>query len=65
MRLLHSPIYMPAYKYRGKSYRFVVNARTGRVQGERPYSPWKIAFAVTLALIIAAGVGYMLATKQG
>jgi len=59
------PIYMAAYKYRGKSYRFVVNARTGRVQGERPYSPWKIAFAVTLALIIAAGVGYMLATKQG
>jgi len=59
------PIYMAAYKYHGKSYRFVVNARTGRVQGERPYSAWKIAFALTLALMIAAGIGYLVATKQG
>ena len=36
---------------RGKTYRFVVNGRTGRVQGERPYSAWKIAFAVILGLI--------------
>ncbi len=31
--------------YRGKSYRFVVNGRTGRVQGERPYSYLKIGLA--------------------
>ncbi|OJY33330.1 MAG: primosomal protein N' (replication factor Y) - superfamily II helicase [Rhodobacterales bacterium 65-51] len=47
------PIWMAAYKYNGKSYRFVVNGQTGKVQGERPYSAWKIAFAILLALIVA------------
>ncbi|RMF34398.1 MAG: primosomal protein N' (replication factor Y) - superfamily II helicase, partial [Alphaproteobacteria bacterium] len=42
------PMWLAAYKYNGKSYRFIVNARTGEVQGERPYSAWKIAVAVIL-----------------
>ena len=58
------PVWMAAYKYRGESYRFVVNARTGRVQGERPWSAWKIAVAVILGLIVAAGVGYVIAMNQ-
>lgn len=58
------PIWMAAYKYRGKTYRFVVNGRTGRVQGERPWSGWKIAIAVVLGLIVAAGVGYVMAQNQ-
>ena len=37
------PVWLAAYKYRGRTFRFVVNGRTGRVQGERPYSAWKIA----------------------
>jgi len=55
------PVWMAAYKYRGKSYRFVVNGRTGRVQGERPYSAIKITFAVIAGLIAAAIVGYLYA----
>ena len=31
---------------------------TGSVQGERPWSPGKIAFAVCLGLIVAAVLGY-------
>ncbi len=58
------PVWMAAYKYRGKSYRFVVNGRTGRVKGERPWSAWKITFAVVLGLILAAGVGYVVAMNQ-
>ena len=58
------PVWMAAYKYRGKSYRFVVNGRTGRVQGERPWSAWKITFAVILGLIVAAGIGYAIAMNQ-
>jgi hypothetical protein len=58
------PVWLAAYKYRGKSYRFVVNGRTGAVQGERPWSGWKIAFAVILGLILAAGVGYVAAMSQ-
>ena len=58
------PVWLAAYKYRGKTYRFVVNGRTGRVQGERPWSVWKIMFAVIAGLILAACVGYILALNQ-
>lgn len=59
------PVWLAAYKYRGRSFRFVVNGRTGRVQGERPYSAWKIFFAVLLGLIIAGTVGYLYGLEQG
>ena len=55
------PVWLAAYRFRGKTYRFVVNGRTGRVQGERPWSVWKIAIAVTLALIAAAIIGAVMA----
>ena len=55
------PVWLAAYKYRGKTYRFVVNGRTGKVQGERPWSAWKIAIAVALGLIVAGAVGYFMA----
>ena len=58
------PVWLAAYKYRGKTYRFVVNGRSGKVQGERPYSAWKIAFAVLIGLIIAGGIGYVAYLNQ-
>lgn len=58
------PVWLAVYKYRGKTYRFVVNGRSGRVQGERPWSVMKITVAVTLGLLIATGVGYLLATNK-
>ncbi|MEO1639593.1 MAG: TFIIB-type zinc finger domain-containing protein [Pseudomonadota bacterium] len=58
------PVWLAAYKYRGQTYRFVVNGRTGRVQGERPYSAWKIAFAVLVGAILAFGVGFVIANSQ-
>lgn len=45
------PVWSAAFRYRNKSYRFIINARTGQVQGERPYSYWKIGFAVVLGVI--------------
>lgn len=53
------PIWMAAYKYNGKSYRFVVNGQTGKVQGERPWSAWKIALAVIAGLIVAGVVAWV------
>ena len=53
------PVWLAAYKYRGETYRFVVNGQTGRVQGERPYSAVKIAIAVIFGLILAAAFGYI------
>ncbi|TYB83146.1 TFIIB-type zinc finger domain-containing protein [Maritimibacter fusiformis] len=58
------PVWLAAYKYRGKTYRFVVNGRSGKVQGERPWSGWKIAFAVIAGLIVAGIVGYFIAQNQ-
>ncbi|MGE4326144.1 MAG: TFIIB-type zinc finger domain-containing protein [Pseudodonghicola sp.] len=58
------PVWLAAYKYRGQTYRFVVNARTGRVQGERPWSAIKIAIAVILGLIVAGVVGYIASQNQ-
>ncbi len=56
------PVWMAAYTYRGKSYRFAVNAATGEVVGERPWSAWKIAGAAMAAAIIL-GVGLYLLEK--
>ena len=51
------PVWLSAYRYRNKVFRFLVNARTGEVQGERPWSWVKIALAVIAALpVIAARV---------
>ncbi len=46
------PLWISAYRYQDKVFRFLVNARTGEVQGERPYSAIKIALAVIAALIV-------------
>jgi len=59
------PVWLAAYSYRGETYRFVVNGRTGRVQGERPWSAIKIAVAVVLGLLVAGAVGYAVALGQG
>ncbi|MEM9725174.1 MAG: primosomal protein N' (replication factor Y) - superfamily II helicase [Pseudomonadota bacterium] len=44
------PIWIAAYRYRGRVYRYVVNGRTGRVLGERPWSPIKVAVSAAFAL---------------
>ena len=49
------PVWMSAFRFRDRTYRFVVNGRTGEVQGERPYSSWKIAFAILLGVLLAGG----------
>ncbi len=46
------PVWISAYRYNDKVYRFIVNARTGKVQGERPWSWVKITLAVLLAIIV-------------
>ncbi|MGB0843249.1 MAG: primosomal protein N' (replication factor Y) - superfamily II helicase [Alphaproteobacteria bacterium] len=50
------PIWVSAFKFQNKTYRYVVNGQTGEVQGERPYSPIKIAFAVVVGLLIAGAI---------
>ncbi len=58
------PIWISAFKYNNKVYRFMINGRTGEVQGERPYSKWKIFFAVLAGLAVIAGAIYLYQINQ-
>jgi hypothetical protein len=51
-RHLLLPVWIGAYRFQGKVFQVVVNARTGEVQGERPYSMAKIAMLVMAILIL-------------
>ena len=46
------PAWISAYRYSNKLYHFTVNACTGEVVGERPYSALKIALAVIAGIIL-------------
>lgn len=51
------PLWISAYKFNDKVYRFTINARTGEVQGERPYSAIKIALLViTIITVITTAI---------
>lgn len=52
------PIWISSYRYKDEIYRFMINGRTGEVQGERPYSWIKITLAVVAALATGAGIYY-------
>ena len=46
------PVWVAAFRFMGRPYRFVVNGRTGEVHGERPWSVWKIAGAVAAGILL-------------
>ncbi len=52
------PVWLSSYKYKNKVYRFLINARTGEVQGERPYSIIKITLLVISILAVVGTVLY-------
>ena len=53
------PVWISAYRYKNKQYRVMVNAQTGQVSGDRPYSKVKITIAVIAGLSILIG-GFLL-----
>ncbi len=46
------PVWIGSYRFGGKPYQIVVNGQTGEVEGDRPYSPWKIGLTLLLALAL-------------
>lgn len=53
------PVWISAYQFNGKTFRFVINGRNGAVFGQRPYSFWKITLlvlAILLAVLIVIGI---------
>lgn len=57
------PVWSAAFRYQGQTYRFVINGRNGRTQGERPYSIVKIVSLSLTILILMLGLGYYLETS--
>ncbi len=57
------PLWTAAFRFSGKHYRFVINGRTAKVLGERPYSKIKIALVV-VASLTAAG-GFLVIASEG
>ena len=54
-----------AFTFVGRSFRFVVNGRTGEVHGERPWSFWKIAGAVVLAVLLFLLLALLFSQAEG
>jgi LSD1 subclass zinc finger protein len=52
------PVWILAYRYEGRPYRVVVNAVTGQVNGERPWSIPKIMAAVVVVVALLALFAY-------
>ncbi len=53
------PLWISSYQYQNKIYHFTINGQTGRVGGKKPYSPYKIAFAILLFVLIILGVIFL------
>ncbi|MEC7987861.1 MAG: hypothetical protein VX278_22025 [Myxococcota bacterium] len=55
-KLILLPLWISSFRYNDTVYRFIINARTGKASGERPYSAIKIALLVIVVLGI---VGFL------
>lgn len=53
------PVWMLSYTFKEKAHQVVVNASTGEVQGDRPWSAWKIAGAVLGAVALVAVIVWL------
>ena len=45
------PIWLLVYTFGRRPFQVVVNGYTGQIAGRYPYSPWKVAFLIVLALL--------------
>lgn len=57
------PSWMMAYRFKDKTYQVVINAITGEVQADRPYSIVKIALTILLTMILGAAVAWLFSRK--
>jgi Zn finger protein HypA/HybF involved in hydrogenase expression len=55
-KLVLLPLWIATYLYGARTFQVLVNANTGEVVGQRPYSRVKIAFAVVVALAVIAAI---------
>ncbi len=54
-RLILTPVYIAAFSYKNKIYRYVVNGQNGETYGERPWSWIKIVAFTVFMLVVVSG----------
>ncbi len=47
------PVWIGSYRFGGRPYQVLVNGQSGEVEGDRPWSKWKVGVAIVLALLVA------------
>ncbi len=58
------PVWICAYKYKKKGYRFLINGRTGKSTGKTPVSPLRVGMVVLLALGIVALLAWLIISSE-
>ena len=53
------PLWISSYKYNNKIYHFTINGQTGKVGGKKPISPFKVAFAIILGILIILSLVFL------
>ena len=53
------PVWTASFQWKDKSYHYAINAQTGKVVGDRPYSITKIVFAALTVMTLVGGFLYM------
>jgi len=53
-KLVLLPLFISSYAYNNKIYHIYMNGRNGKISGDRPYSAWKIFFAIFFGLVAIA-----------
>jgi hypothetical protein len=46
------PVWIGSYRYGGQAYQVVVNAQSGQISGDRPWSKWKLGSAIAAAVLM-------------
>src|SRR5690348_14888992 len=59
------PVWVANYRYQEKLYQILVNGRTGKLSGERPWSWWKIVRLVLLVLVAILLVSILASLTRG
>ncbi|MEM6519299.1 MAG: primosomal protein N' (replication factor Y) - superfamily II helicase [Cyanobacteria bacterium P01_C01_bin.70] len=50
------PVWMATYRFKNKPYQVMINGESGKIQGDRPYCPFKIGAAISAGLLSVAAI---------
>lgn len=64
-RSVLAPVWIASYRHGAETFQALVNGRTGRVVGDRPWSAWKIALAGLGVVAVIAILYWVMAAAEG